>query len=100
MAAAVTKNPGFKEELTATLIQTLHQHPRAWLSVPQGIADHRHNAQDIAAVTESAAFSQCIAELTDWLGSAKIALQVSQRRLVRSCKQWTRDILISVIFWA
>lgn len=40
------------------------------------MADHKDNPQDIAAVTESAAYSQCIAELTDWLGTAKIALQV------------------------
>lgn len=76
MAAAITKNPAFKEELTATLLQTLRQHPRASLAVPQGMADHKDNPQDIAAVTESAAYSQCIAELTDWLGTAKIALQV------------------------
>jgi len=75
----VTKNSSFKEELTATLLQILRQHPRAAIPVPQGIPNSdigSQESQDISVITEGAAYSQSIAELTDWLGSAKIALQV------------------------
>ena len=78
-ALAISKNPTFKEELTAVLIQTLRSHPRAAVPVPQSIPNSEQGeqqAQDVALITEGAAYSQCIAELTDWLGSAKIALQV------------------------
>ena len=82
-AAAISKNSSFKEEVTATLLQTLHQHPRASLPVPQGIPNSDQSSQqsqDISVITEGAAYSQTIAELTDWLGSAKIALQVRLRQ--------------------
>ena len=82
-AAAISKNSSFKEEVTATLLQTLHQHPRASLPVPQGVPNSyqgSQQSQDISVITEGAAYSQTIAELTDWLGSAKIALQVRLRQ--------------------
>ena len=78
-ALAISKNPTFKEELTAVLIQTLRQHPRASVPVPDELPNSdqaSQESQDVAIISEGAAYSQCIAELTDWLGSAKIALQV------------------------
>ena len=78
-ALAISKNPTFKEELTAVLIQTLRQHPRASVPVPEDIPSSgqaSQQSQDVALISEGAAYSQCIAELTDWLGSSKIALQV------------------------
>lgn len=88
-ALAIAKNPTFKEELTAVLLQTLRQHPRASVPVPQDISDSdggSQQSQDVNVITEGAAFSQCIAELTDWLGSAKIALQGT-----KACLGWDRD---------
>ncbi len=78
-AAAISKNSTLKEEVTATLLQVLRLHPRASTPVPQGIPNFdqgSQQSQDISVITEGAAYSQSIAELTDWLGSAKIALQV------------------------
>ena len=78
--AAIAKNSSLKEEVTATLLQVLCLHPRASTPVPQGIPNSdqgSQQSQDISVITEGAAYSQSIAELTDWLGSAKIALQVS-----------------------
>ncbi len=78
--AAIAKNSSLKEEVTATLLQVLRLHPRASTPVPQGIPNSdqgSQQSQDISVITEGAAYSQSIAELTDWLGSAKIALQVS-----------------------
>ena len=60
------------------------------------MTDHKDNPQDIAAVTESAAYSQCIAELTDWLGTAKIALQVVTYLDQRSCFVRISELLLSV----
>ena len=82
---AISKNPTFKEELTAVLLQTLRQHPRASVPVPEHVPHSdqaSQQSQDVAVISEGAAYSQCIAELTDWLGSAKIALQVLHRFLV------------------
>ena len=47
-------------------------------------ADQRdHSAQDIGVIASGAAYSQGIAEQADWLGSAKITLQV---RYVTFCQ--------------
>ena len=65
--------------MAAILLQVLRLHPRASTPVPQGIPNSDQGiqqSQDISVITEGAAYSQSIAELTDWLGSAKIALQV------------------------
>ena len=77
--AAIAKNVAFKEELTATLLQLLRQHPRASTPVPQAIPgtdQANQQGQEVTPIAEGAAYSQSIAELTDWLGCAKIALQV------------------------
>lgn len=50
------------------------------MPVPQEVPNSdpaRQQSHDVAIISEGAAYSQCIAELTDWLGSAKIALQVT-----------------------
>lgn len=88
-ALAISRNPTFKEELTAVLIQTLHQHPRALVPVPEHVPHSDQASQqshDVAIISEGAAYSQCIAELTDWLGSAKIALQGT-----KACLGWDRE---------
>ena len=67
------------------LLQTLRQHPRASVPVPEHVPHSdqaSQQSQDVAVISEGAAYSQCIAELTDWLGSAKIALQVLHTFLV------------------
>ena len=53
-------------------------------------ADQRdHSAQDIGVIASGAAYSQGIAEQADWLGSAKITLQVRYVTLSRT-RQDTR----------
>ena len=45
-------------------------------------ADQRdHSAQDIGVIASGAAYSQGIAEQADWLGSAKITLQVRKKNV-------------------
>lgn len=87
--AAISKNTSLKEEVAATLLQVLRLHPRASTPVPQGIPNSDQGiqqSQDISVITEGAAYSQSIAELTDWLGSAKIALQGT-----KACLGWDRE---------
>ncbi|KAL0052511.1 hypothetical protein WJX82_003263 [Trebouxia sp. C0006] len=87
--AAIAKNSSLKEEVTATLLQALRLHPRASTPVLQGIPNSdqgSQQSQDISVITEGAAYSQSIAELTDWLGSAKIALQGT-----KACLGWDRE---------
>ncbi len=88
------KNPAFKEELVASLLETVSQHPRAAGPLPPppaaapppggpsggaGITPASAGADaggELAAITRLAAQAQRVAELADWLGAAKIALQV------------------------
>ncbi|KAK9811481.1 hypothetical protein WJX72_004659 [[Myrmecia] bisecta] len=78
------KYPAFREEMVCTLLETLRAHPRAatpnsQLQAPPPVGPD----EDMAVVAEMAALTQRIAELSDWLGAAKIALQGT-----KACLGW------------
>lgn len=71
--------PAFREELVATLLETLAAHPRAaaarGAALPASSDGVHGDADELAAAVAAAAGAQAAAELAEWLGCAKIALQ-------------------------
>lgn len=61
----------------ATLLKVVAEHPRGTgVLPPPPVPSSGDTAGELAAITRKAAQAQRIAEVTDWLGAAKIALQV------------------------
>ncbi|KAK9845774.1 hypothetical protein WJX81_002133 [Elliptochloris bilobata] len=85
--------PAFREELVATLLETLASHPRAVVTRCAALpvlstvpSDGRGEADELAAAVTGAAGAQAAAELAEWLGCAKIALQGT-----KACLGWERE---------
>lgn len=81
--------PAFREELVAALLETLAAHPRAAaarcassLSIaPLSTLDNGGPPDELAVAVAGAASAQATAELAEWLGCTKIALQARPCRL-------------------
>ena len=77
------QSPAFREELVCTLLATLRAHPRAQPHNFPGTSPLLQpyaatgSPEDVALMTHLAAHGQRVAELADWHGGAKIALQVT-----------------------
>ncbi|KAK9844880.1 hypothetical protein WJX74_008085 [Apatococcus lobatus] len=86
------QSPAFREELVCTLLASVRAHPRAQShSFPGASPLLQANGavgqpEDLARMTHLAAHGQRVAELADWHGSAKIALQGS-----KACLGWERE---------
>ena len=76
------QSPAFREELVCTLLATVRAHPRAQPHNFPGASPLLQangavgQSEDLAHMTHLAAHGQRVAELADWHGSVKIALQV------------------------
>lgn len=81
--------PAFREELVAALLETLAAHPRAAAArsasslstAPLSALDSGAGPDELAVAVAGAASAQATAELAEWLGCTKIALQASPRLL-------------------
>jgi len=68
--------PAFREELVCTLVETLLSHPQGVIHGVEAVGGREEESSSLVATMKAGARAQAAGSLVDWLGTAKIALQV------------------------
>jgi len=68
--------PAFREEVVCTLVETLLSHPQGVVHGLEEVEGAEEGGGGLVGTMKAGARAQAAGSMVDWLGTAKIALQV------------------------